>query len=69
MAEHPNSLFEVLTTFRMNVVKKTSSALEIQVREAVEIARAPAASILNLKEEYNRCWPSCPAAGYSRWSP
>ena len=39
----------------MTVVKACPSALVRQVREAVEIARGPPASLLNAKEEYNRC--------------
>ena len=53
--EHPKKLTEVLDVFRMNILKRVTSPLERQVREAVEIARAPAGSTLNLKEEYNRC--------------
>ena len=52
---HPEALAEVLTSFRMNIVKKASSPLERQVREAVQISRAKESTLLNRKEEYNRC--------------
>ena len=55
VGKHPSKLPEVLTSFRMNVVKRASSALDRQVREAVEISRAPEGTLLNQKEEYNRC--------------
>ena len=55
LAEHPSKLSEVLSSYRMDIKKKARSALERQVREAVEIARAPPGSLLNMKEEYNRC--------------
>ena len=52
---HPGDLAEILTSFRMHIVKSTSSALERQIREDIQISRAPPGSILNSKEEYNRC--------------
>ena len=39
----------------MDLVKSAPSALERQVREAVDIRRIPQGHLLNLKEEYNRC--------------
>ena len=45
----------MLDTFSMTVVKSTRSALQRQVREAVEIARDRSFLLLNSKEEYNRC--------------
>ena len=54
-AAHPSMLPQVLTSFRMDIKVRARSALERQVREAIEIARAPAGTILNQKEEYNRC--------------
>merc|ERR1712082_121659 len=45
----------ILGLFRMDLVKTAPTALERQIREAVEIRRAPQEHLLNLKEEYNRC--------------
>ena len=39
----------------MDLVKTALTALERQIREAVEIRRAPQEHLLNLKEEYNMC--------------
>ena len=44
-----------MAAYRMSIVKRAKTALERQVREAIEIARAPEGSLLNQKEEYNRC--------------
>ena len=54
-SEHPGELAEVLEGFQMNITKRASSPLERQVREAIEIARATGGTLLNSKEEYNRC--------------
>ena len=55
VGSHPGDLAEILSAFRMDIVKPASSALERQVREVVEISKAPEISLLNSREEYNRC--------------
>ena len=52
---HPNMLHNMLETFKISVIKPARSALQRQVREAVEIARDRSYLLLNSKEEYNRC--------------
>jgi hypothetical protein len=53
LEEHPSRLSNLLTAFMMDVVKRTPSTLVRQVRETVEIERAPV--VLNSEEDYNRC--------------
>ena len=52
---HPQMLQNMLEVFSITVIKPTRSALQRQVREAVEIARDRSYILLNSKEEYNRC--------------
>ena len=54
--EHGGRLENLLDLFRMDIIKVATSAIERQVREAVEIGRAgQGVLLLNRKEEYNRC--------------
>ena len=53
--KHPEYLENVLESFRMTLVKSCPSALTRQFREAVEISRREPGTLLNTKEEYNRC--------------
>ena len=54
--EQGDKMEELLDTYRMDIVKATRSALEHQVREAVENGRAcDGVLLLNQKEEYTWC--------------
>ena len=56
MAEaHPKEMRDILDVFRMTSIKKCSSAMQRQVREALEISADSTGKLLNLQEEYNRC--------------
>ena len=44
--QHPHQLSDVICNFRMYVLKSCPSAIECQVREAVEIARGPPSKLL-----------------------
>ena len=55
-SEHGGRLGEITALFRMDMKMSATSALERQVREAVEIGRAGRdVTLLNQKEEYNSC--------------
>ena len=55
VTDHPEQLENLLDLFMMTSLKSCSSALQRQVREAVEIASDSSHSLLNNKEEYSRC--------------
>ena len=52
---HPERLGDILEIFSMRRVKSCTSALQRQIREAVEIGGNSGSSLLNSKREYNRC--------------
>ena len=55
LINHPHLLPNMLDIFSISVIKPTRSALQRQIREAVEIARDRSYLLLNNKEEFNRC--------------
>ena len=55
LRSHPDRLEDILDSFRMTLLKSCPSALSRMVREAVEIARGGQGTLLNSKDEYNRC--------------
>ena len=55
IAEHPGDLDRVVDFFKCTVVKNMRTALNRQVREAVEISMDGSHNLLNSREEYNRC--------------
>ena len=52
---HPERLGDILEIFSMRRVKSCTSALQRQIREAVEIVGDSSSNLLNSKREYNRC--------------
>lgn len=47
---HPDHLSDIITSFRMDITRTASSALEMQASEGVQIARVPKHSLLNVME-------------------
>ena len=54
-SSHPQHLTNALNMFTIKVIKNCRTALNHQVREAVELAIDNSHEILNSKEEYNSC--------------
>ncbi len=52
-SEKHEALDEMLNNFTMQPIMSARSALQMQMREAVEIGSTPQDNLLNLKEEYN----------------
>ena len=52
---HPEQLENLLDCLKMTVMKRCSSSLQRQVREAIEIGASSCHKLLNKKEEFNRC--------------
>ena len=64
---YPDQLLRVLETFKMKLLKLAKTALNQQIREAIDIASDTSENILNLKLEYDACiLPSLSVKAYEQ---